>query len=74
MSKAKDRARAIAGNPHRTTSEPLRGRVWVCANCHKPLGSTYVKVGDYLFHQNCPKIMKPLTKKEMGADDKQREI
>ena len=57
MSKAKDIARAMAGNPFRNLSEPRMGRRYVCANCHTP--GRFVKVGTYYFHQDCPKVMVP---------------
>lgn len=53
MSKAKDRARAIAGNPHRSTNAPLTARIYVCAHCHK-LGQL-VRVDNFYFHPDCPK-------------------
>lgn len=63
MSKARDRARAKAGNRHISTHEPRMVRPYVCAYCHKP--GHFVKVGDYYFHESCPKEMIPFTEKEL---------
>ena len=69
MSKAKDRARAEAGNPHISVSSPQTYRQYVCAHCHKPpyqdKGGEFVKVGDYYFHAKCPKRMIPFSKVEL---------
>lgn len=61
MSKAKDRIRAKAGNPHISTKEPRMGRRYVCAHCHEP--GHFVKVGNYYFHEACPKRMIPFAEK-----------
>ena len=50
MSKRKDRERAEVGFPHVTEKTHKVIRSYVCANCHKPLTSQYVKVGEFLFH------------------------
>ena len=67
MSKRKDRERAKSGNPHVTTKEPLMGRRYVCAYCHDY--GTLVKVGDFYFHQNCPKVIKPFKKAKVTTEE-----
>ena len=62
MSKAKDIARAIAGNPHINSPRQVMCRRYICANCHQ--SGEFVKVGDYYFHPSCPKQMIPFTDEE----------
>ena len=58
LSKAKDIARAEAGNLFRNESTgPQMVRKIVCAHCHEP--GHFVKVGEYYFHEYCPKTMIP---------------
>lgn len=64
MSRVKDRARAEAGNRHINVKELCYVRRFVCAFCHGG-GGTFVRVGDYLFHESCPKKMIPFTKEEL---------
>ena len=59
MSRAKDIARAEAGNPHTNTGYARTIRLYVCANCHKHTGQ-FIRVGDYYFHPGCPKRVVPL--------------
>lgn len=59
MSKAKDIARAKAGDSHFNAHSPRTHRRFICANCHGG-GGTLVKVGDYRFHTGCPKRMVPI--------------
>ena len=67
MSKRKDRERAEVGFPHVTEKTHKVIRSYVCANCHKPLTSQYVKVGEFLFHVYCPKRVKPFSAAELRA-------
>lgn len=62
MSKA-DIARAKAGNPHRNPSQctTTGARRYVCANCHEPLYTTFMKdAKGFYYHKDCPMIMKPM--------------
>lgn len=76
MSRRRDRARAEAGNLIRNENPRRQVRLYVCANCHKPLSSTFVEVGGFYYHENCPKIMRPMpkaaTQKEKEADTLKR--
>lgn len=67
MSRAKDRARARAGNPHVSTREHRMMRTYVCAHCHKP--GHFVEVDEYYYHEECPKKMIPFTKEELKQRD-----
>lgn len=60
MSRAKRKARAITGKPFRNEPVNKTYRTYICANCHRPLDSTFVKVDDYYYHEYCRKVMMPL--------------
>ncbi|KKM80393.1 hypothetical protein LCGC14_1340390 [marine sediment metagenome] len=64
MSRAKNRARAEAGGRFVNTHEPRMARRYVCANCHK--SGHFIKVGEYYFHDHCPKTMVPFTEAELN--------
>ena len=57
MSRARDRARAVAGHRHINTRDPRMARSYVCAHCHKY--GHFVKIGEYYFHESCPRDMVP---------------
>lgn len=63
MSRAKNIARARAGNPHTSGVSVGMVRRYVCANCHKR--GQFVKVGDYYYHNDCPKVMVPFADDEV---------
>lgn len=64
MSKAKDIARAKSGSPHFTTHSTKMVRTFICAHCHKPMHGQMVKVDEFYFHDDCKKVMIPLSEKE----------